>query len=694
VSAAIPPGAFVAGCLLLIVTLACTAAAAQLVVSRRLGHLRGPPRAVAFATLMIAGTIAVHLIPLALGILTRGTVLAASAALALASRCVPAAPAPAREDEQAQAAARSGALSRALAAVACLVTLAYWIGFLQKNAAIPVVSVDTLGFHLPGVIRFIQTGTLWHTAQYLPSQAQANYPQYGDLLLLAAVLPWHSVALVRYVDPLLLAVTALAVYAIARELRAPTASAVLASAALLAIRPVLGPALPDVMTDPAFLAGFGAGVLFLMRHWRTGRRAELVLCAVGLGIALGTKWYGLTDVPALVAIWLIAGLVSGRRRDAMFKDAGVLVAVVALAGGVWMLRNLILTGNPVFDYKLSILGATIFPAPPATVRSSIGFSLAHYLGEPSVLRRYVWPVFREDFGLAGAAIVVGAAAAAGLSLIDRQRLRPRQFSARLALLALASLALAVVYVITPYSAQGVRGAPVMVAANTRYAAPALLLATPLLACALGRLRRSRPIGEATLLALTVVDVRRYLPSGAGHVLLGALVVIAVAVAYRWWSRALHAPPPRPRIALGAGAAAVLIALGALGYHYQRLLAGAPYTPSDPVVDYVLAHAPAHSRIGLTGEWLAQGVVPVAPLFGPRLENHVDYVGRFVQHRLEQYDSAASFESALRRGHYPLLVVGTGFPPRPDPVQEQWARAVGYSPVIATVRLVLMRRSGA
>src|SRR5205807_2597495 len=138
------------------------------------------------------------------------------------------------------------------------------------------------------------------------------------------------------------------------------------------------------------------------------------------------------------------------------------------------------------------------------------------------------------------------------------------------------------------------------------------------------------------------------------------------------------------------AAGLLLAVAALAYHYQRTLAGNRYSPNDPVVAYVLARDPAHERIAVTGEWTAQGLVPVAPLFGPRLENHVDYLGPMIEHRVEQYQSAAPFQRALRRGRYQLLVVGTGFPPRPHPLAERWAQRIGYATVIADPRLVLLR----
>jgi hypothetical protein len=549
-----------------------------------------------------------------------------------------------------------------------------------------VTSVDALAFHLPGVSRYIQTGSLWHIAQFLPGQAQGNYPQYGDLLLLAAVLPWRSTALIRYVDPLLLAVAAVAVYALARELRASPPTAVLAACGLVAIRPVVGPGLPDVITDPALTASFASGALFLMRHWRTRRRAELVLAGIAFGIALGTKWYGLTDVPAFVAIWLIAGLAVWRPRRRALADGAVVIGVIALAGGIWMLRNLILTGNPVFDYRVRILGLTIFPAPPDVLRSQLGFSLAHYFGDPSVLRRYAWPVFRSDFGLIGALLGAGALAAVAWCAAGAARVRRARIDVRIAILAAAAGALALLYTVTPYTAQGLDGFPVLINANTRYATPALVVAAPLLAWAATRLGLLRIAVEVALLVEIVIDLDRYVPVSAGRLAIAGLLLAAAAAACAAWSRL----PSALRVAPAAGA--VLVA-GVFAYQYQRSLARTAYSPNDPAVSYVLSRAPAHSRIGLAGEWTAQGLVPVAPLFGPRLANDVAYVGPVLEHRLEQYRAPAQFDEALRSGRYRFMVVGTGFPPRPNPREERWARRIGYVPLVSDPRLVLLRAPG-
>jgi hypothetical protein len=676
VTAALGPGAFTAGALLLALTLGCAAGAATLVAVRRLPTLTGAPRAVAVGLLFLGATLAAMLVPLALGVLTRATPAIVAALLLLAAtRLRPAAAsAPAALQEPAPAHPRSAPGSWLLAGIALAATATAWLAWLEVAATEPVTSVDALSFHLPGVIGFIQTGSLWHTTQYLPGQAQGNYPQFGDVLMLALALPWHSLAFVRYADPPLLVLAGLAVYATGRELRAPAPTALLAALAFVSIRPTLGPALPDVLTDPAFLAGFGGGTLFLLRHQRTGARGDLVLAGLGLGLALGSKWYGLSAVPALLLVTAVLG-----RRRGLARLAGLTV----LCGGIWMVRNLVLTGNPVFDYKVSLLGATIFAAPPNPLRTRIGFTLAHYAGHPSVLRRYVWPVFRSDFGVTGAVIALGALVTAIRERRDR----------RVLILAVAAALAALAYAFTPYSAQGFEGAPVLVAANTRYGAPALLLATPLLAVAVGRLRVLRPLLELVLLVCVLANLHRYLPSSAGRLALSAVALFALVRVVQVAAGGMRSGRPGiRRPARVAVLAALTVGLGGavLAYHYQRVLAMRPLLPDETTVDYVLGHDPDRTRIALAGTWTAQGLVPVTPLFGPRLGNRVTYLGPFVAHRLAQYTSAAPFVSALRRGRFELLEIGTGFPPAPTPRELTWARAAGYSVVAASPRLILMR----
>ncbi|HEV2787118.1 MAG TPA: hypothetical protein VGV67_12050, partial [Solirubrobacteraceae bacterium] len=83
---------FLAGAALFAVMLAAVVAAAALIARRRLRHLDRLELAMASIVIGTAILIAIHLVPLMLGVLARGTVLAAGAlAVALAALVAPAA---------------------------------------------------------------------------------------------------------------------------------------------------------------------------------------------------------------------------------------------------------------------------------------------------------------------------------------------------------------------------------------------------------------------------------------------------------------------------------------------------------------------------------------------------------------------------------------------------------------------------
>jgi hypothetical protein len=701
VTGALSLGTYLLGAVQLGFTIGCALTAATLLVRRT--ELTELPRFVATALLTAFGVILAELLPLLFGVLTRGTVLLAAALVLLITWLVT------RRLDQGQRVevldaegatvgthathGSDGAgrpeegpnLSRLLGVIAVVATGAAWLAAVEVLASQHVSSVDALSFHFPGVIRYIQTGTLWQQAQYIPDQAQANYPQYGDLLLLAATLPWHSLALVRYVDPLMLTLAALAAYGAARELGSPRPTAAIVVLALFALRPTLTAAIPDDLTDPTFLAGYATGILFLLRYRRTAATADLLLAAVGFGLALGTKWYGLEDVPLLVLAWAV--IVRPGWRPFL-----TMVVAVAVFGGVWLIRNWVLTGDPIFDERVRLFGVTIFAAPYSSVQHEIGFSLAHYLTHFHILKAYVWPVFRSDFGVTGLIVAVAALAGVAVSRRDQHRW----------MLLAGGVLCVIAYLITPYTALGFAGKPVLVDANTRYGIPALILGAPLAAVAIARLGRWRVIVELGLLISMFVDLHRYLPSiGGSRLVLNAILVVIVLVALllrvlQARGRALLVE--RFGIQLGRIGPAraigllplILVVCLALAYHWQRTLSTTPYEPNDPTVDYVLAHYPAHTRIGVTGIWNTGGTELPAPLFGPRFENTVSYVGPFIDHRLAEYTQEGPFVAALRRDRDTLLEVGNGTLAVADPLEVRWAEAAGYAVVAASQRLTLLR----
>jgi len=676
---------FLVGAALYAAMLALVGAAAAIVVRRRLMHLDRLELALASVVAGTAILIAVHLVPLMLAILTRGTVLAAAAlAVALATLVRPAAAA-AEPEDRGPPPPPSSRPSWAIAGVAAAYAAAAAFAELARWAGDEVVGDDATSFHLPGVARWIQDHSLWQIDQIVPLLAQGYYPNNGDVVLLSAVLPWHNDFLARVPMAFYLAVTAVAVFAVARELRASHAGSLLAAAAVISL-PVVGVVtIPRALPDSLLFATFACGVLFLARHARSARRSDLALAGVALGIAAGTKWYGVSSVPVVVAIWLAARLLAARRtsaQSAVLRD-GALVGGLALAGmAVWFVRNLALSGNPFFPLNVAPFGVTIFGAPPDLIRDELGFSIADYAGEPDVLAKVAAKIV-EGLGVAPLTCALAIAVAFFFA-----RSRGRAPDPRVLVLAVAAVALAIVYTLTPASALGLRGDPGLAHANTRYAIPALILAIPLAAWTAARLPRLAGRTFEILLALgALFGAHEGFQVRGGREIVLAAVGLGMLGAAAWVLWRLR---ERRAVLAVAAAAAAVVALAA-GNRSQDRINDGRYRGVDPALDALLANAPADRRVGLAFAtyWSLGDLSPAWPAYGTRIDNEVEYVGHVVDGFLTPYRDAASFRAALERGRYDLLAVGRSEIARQDTPEQGWAIAAGWQTISLSPKLRLM-----
>ncbi len=665
-----PTEDFLTGTILFTLMLVAVLATTAIVAQRRLAHLDRLERALAALVVGTAVLIGVHLLPLLLGILDRATVLASAVlAVAVATRVKPASPGPA--EEQRGPAPPSGRFEWTLAALAAAIALVAFLADLGRWAGDEVVGVDPLTFHLPNIGRWIQAGSLWQVDQFVPLLAHGNYPNNGDVVLLSTVLPWHNDFLVRAPICFFLVVTAVAVFAIARELRAPAAAAVLAAAAVVCV-PVVGIAtIPRALPDSILWATYAAGALFLLRHARTHRRSDLLLAATALAIAFGTKWYGISSVGVLVAVW--AGARLARREPGALRD-GLLVGTVALLGdAAWMARNVVESGNPVFPAKIAPFGVTIFDAPRDVVVEQVGFSILDYAGDPSVWGQLAGEVF-DGLGLLAIVAALGLLAA---TLMNRRPVDPA-----VGWLSVAAVALVPVYAWLPGTALGNAGDPSLASGNTRYAVPILILVAPVLAWAIGRLPQlaARGFAVALLVCVAAGAYRGYEVQGARDVVLATigLAIAGVAAAALWRTR-------RNVAVLGATAVAAALVLLAAGHRIEQRINDARYLGSDPAIDALLKAAPDGRRIGLAAEWSLSGLTPIWPAFGTTIGNEVEYVGYF-DGFLRKYPTERRFQAALARGRYDVIVVGRGFYPPQDTREQRWAIDAGWRTIALSERL--------
>jgi hypothetical protein len=696
----VPLADYLVGQLFFVATMAAVGTSAWLVARRTLSQLAGAPRLLAIGTLWTVGVIVVHVLPAALGVLSRETTLAASVLVLLMASALGGGPGK-QVSPPPPPAAPSSRLSWMLAAAAVAMFALYVLGFLYERALVPVTAQDFTGFHLPGIATVMRSGTLWHLVDFFPLYATGAYPHNGDVMFLAAVLPWKNDAFVRLVNYPFLAMIGIAVYAIACELRAPRAAAVLFAVVAMTVRVVAVPAIEQLKPEPTMLASFGTGVLFLLRHFRTRARSELVLAGIAFGVAFGARWNGMLAVAAVLVLYGIGSWLTRRGLRTVVQEVGVLTALTFAGGGVWLMRNLIETGNPVFPFKVAALGFTVFDAPPDPVRKQFGYSVLDYIGSARLRDDVLGPAYGLALGAPGLVLAVAllVAVVVALAAADRRRI-PVAEAGRVIALALAAMIVVAVYASTALSAVGFRGKPqaAFVVEAARWAMPAVVLAAPAAAWLAGRVGRWRVVLELAALAAvahaTYKQARSFDIAAGSLVITGAAVAAAAACVAGAHTLRGRLDPVRRRWA-AAGALAVGLASFVLAGHLlQQGFNERRYVGYDATLDWVIAYAPAGHRIGVAGDANDVGVQPNLPLFGPRLGNHVVYVGRHVRGILRRYDSPSAFVGGVRRGRYDLVLIGRGIPSGPlksgTPPELVGALQAGFQPLALSPSFELFR----
>lgn len=659
--------------------------AAWIVTDRALRHLGGAALILAFSLLFLSGILLAHVAAGALGLLTRGWVLVASALLALAALAVPRAAATGREPPI-ESLATDGAASKLVAAIAAGAALVATLAYLSTVVTVASPFSDVTNFTLPNVARWIQGETLWQQNEFVPLFPVGTYPNNGDVIFLAVALPWRNDAFVRLVELPLLAMVAVATYAIARELRAPRAAAIVFATLLVSTRSVASPALEALKPDTFMLATFAAGTLFLLRHARTGRRSDLVLAGIGLGLAFGARWYGVTGVAVVLAVWAAGWLFARRPVMVILRNGLVIGTVVVACGSFWFLRNAVETGNPVFPVRVDLFGLTLLDAPPDLITERYGVTIADHLDDVDVWRESILPDLRARVGAPGLLGLLALLAVGGALVVARARGRgPPAFSPRLAATCVVAALLIAVYVNLPGSAQGTERVPFpgIVGQNARWVMPALVLAVVAGAWLAGRLGRARLALEALALVAIGAGLMQSFPApfsrlAATAALLGALALVVAAARPHLRGRT--------RAALVAAVAAVAVVAG--GQAIQERFNDSRYLGFDATADWIVLNATEGHRVGFAGAWPG-GFTPTMAAFGPRLGNEVAYVGDLSTDFLRQYRRRAPFVDALSRGGFDLLVVGRGTPPLSEVIEERWARSVGFVQVARSPQFTLM-----
>jgi hypothetical protein len=448
------------------------AVAVALVAARLSGRLARPESGTAgrwLVALVVALTQIVGLAQVlgAVGLLSRGFLLAGHALLT-AAVLVLVRPADG---------ARPSRASRPGVAVAALVTvvgcLALVLGLAGRS-----VETDTIEYHAPYAGFWATSHQIWDPPFTLTGYMSAGYP--SNLELSAS---WLIVAVgddtgAYSLNVLWGALLVVGAAVLARALGGALWVGGLAGVALILTPLIFSTQVHSLATDVASAAGVVACLALAAEAGRARSPGPWwVAAGLALGLSLGSKYTAVVpSVAAVVAVgWLAAPSASWARRWGSSLRVGGLASLLLV---VWVVRNALAFGNPVFPLDVAVGDRVLFEGGDSVLErfdAPMARHLIHLDSEPlrawgSVARQFIGP----------ALLVIVAGIAAGL-------LRGRSREGRaLAVVALVALAGLVGYLLTPYTGGGAEGAAFLIGSQLRYTLVVQVLAGALFAAAVPR----------------------------------------------------------------------------------------------------------------------------------------------------------------------------------------------------------------
>ena len=506
--------------------------------------------------------------------------------------------------------------ARAIAGVAAGATVAWSVAMLLE----PALDIDGVQYHLPEVVRWLETGTPGSVELIFIEFPVGTYPVTNEVLLAWLGALSGNIAVLYLWAPATAWILLASFVAGTRAAGADRIWSWVGAAAVLAV-PIFGDSAARLGTDLAASAWLAAGTALAVIAVRTERRAGLLpFAVVAMGLAVGTKTVT-APLAVLVIAWAVWSL-RHRRRTLAGVAAGI--AGAALVGGVWYARNAVNHGSPLWPF-VSLPGSD--PQPPGFDDS------ASFLEAPVETVSGKLPDYLELLGPAPILLL----AALGLGLATRSRPYVLASCALgLALLAWAN---------APFTGDsGAFAADLFAVSAGRYAMPAIVLAGAILALTASRTGAAAGLARATLAvacAWGVVDLA--LGRDAAPSLLVLVAGAAAGAALAALARSL-----RPRglrvAAVGAGALAV-IAVSAYPDRYLSLYGGGS-DAADELLDTRALFGPLASA--LDEEGFEDDEIPVffAPtMIGPLAGGDLDRSLELLDPRLRCPDVVAETADA-------------------------------------------------
>jgi hypothetical protein len=557
---------------------------------------------------------------------------------------------PVTEDPGAVATKTSTAARVAILGAAVLVGIvaAQWAGHVFSAYRDGVHDGDSLWYHLPFATSFFQSGFTTRPLLVGPNSLIAFFPANGETVNGVTMLLFRRDIAVPMISLGWLALALLAGWCLGARYRAGAVG--LAAVALLMDVPVFAATQGGTARNDAMAVALVLTAVALLAHANWDPVA-IALAGAANGLAFGVK---LSSIPVCALLVVAVVLIAPRGRRLVISLTWL--GAFAAFGAFWWIRNLVRVGNPLPWVELHLGPITLSKVSGEdTANTAVIDQLRDSDGISRVLKEGTSWVFGPAWWLF-LVVVVGVALAAAIA----GRGRVARALGVVALLGLAA------YLVLPNGAPTPKSqfADVIFGLNVRYAFPAAIVALTATSV-LPRMERAAVAAAAVLTAL-VLDVtlwfRRgaferggeWLVTGAERAIAIGLAVVVVLVVAVWLLGRWTAP--RHLGAWVAGLVAVVLLAGS--YVGGQMSLDRRYddtTRSSSGKAWKWAQQLPPTRLGILGNLFQD------PYIGPRLANHVRYVGVTRDDGgLRNVHTCRELRRALADGDYEYLVTALDF----------------------------------
>ena len=236
----------------------------------------------------------------------------------------------------------------------CLIGLTALI--LLTGTFTPPISYDGLAYHLGVIGTYIKN----HSIVSLPYHVYSDFPFNIEMLYAYSILFTGDEILVKMVHLLTAILTCFALYSFGKKYF-DSKIGLLSAAIFLNIR--LVGQLSNLCYNDLGLALFIFLAVFAFINWHSiseiDRPNWLILCGVFTGLALGTKYFGITFLLLFLVISVAIGSIFLAPQKKLLYSTKNLIIFLCVTFALflpWMVKNLLITGNPIFPFLYPILG--------------------------------------------------------------------------------------------------------------------------------------------------------------------------------------------------------------------------------------------------------------------------------------------------------------------------------------------------